>query len=426
MAQKRRSPPKKKFVSDSSDSDSCPNSPVSINSEDEVETSTMQEWSTLWLAQQGAAAQDNWTLGAPKFKFCKKRKEYFTDRFDVIWYKAPYKYNALLNFTHNATLDRSPLVQASLSIIFEDGTPIDVNTDDGLPSISKTESIFRARQTGTVGGREVKLGPFQFNVCSYKYDSKRFRLVLNFYLVESENGNDIKEADLQDDNVGANFVHMCTMTSPAFLIKAKKPIAKPGIKSKKRSLEVEEKPRQAEISLSPVNTASLPSMEINHIPIPASYSNSMQLDISTLSSLPMETQKRFLESQLLSFNSIINNMAQGMGHPPLEAPKKKTRHEARSHNNTSATVIHQLSGYLAPQLCAQPFYYDAPQMVPTYHHQQVMFVEEPFHSLEILNEEESEEDLFNPVDYQQQGIVFDGFDTFPGPQLVDLGNDFFL
>jgi hypothetical protein len=64
----------------------------------------------------------------------------------------------------------------------------------------------------------AKLGPFQFNVCSYKHEGKKFRLVVTVLL-----GN----------------VKCVTFTSPTFIIKAKKPIVKPGIKGKKRKRDEE-------------------------------------------------------------------------------------------------------------------------------------------------------------------------------------------
>jgi len=65
---------------------------------------------------------------------------------------------------------------------------------------------------------QAKLGPFQFNVCSYKHEGKKFRLVVTVLL-----GN----------------VKCVSFTSPTFLIKAKKPIVKPGIKGKKRKRDDE-------------------------------------------------------------------------------------------------------------------------------------------------------------------------------------------
>lgn len=395
MKQRRTSITTKALVKEeSNDSDAYPSSPSSIHSEDELHDISSNEWATEWFSNEGAAAQSNWTLNPPKFKFCKKRKEYFTDKFDSIWYKAPYKYNALLHFTHGQGFEKSPFVQATMTITFEDGTPIDVNADDGLPSITRTESIFRAKPTETAC-REVKLGPFQFNVCSYKYDGKRFRLNLNFYLVQSENGSDIKEADLQESTT--SFVHICSMVSPAFLIKAKKPIAKPGIKSKKRPREAVEEVK-IERSMSP-NSPAQTSMEINHIPIAASYQNAGHFDIKSLASLPLGTQKQIIQSQLLLLNSIL----------PMGPAVKKTKLMMPGYINPQEYVMPSSYSFIDPSVFTTPQVYQ----------QQHQLQQEPFKTMEQLVVEEPDYiDLMTQnLEPNTQGSIFD-LDSYTGPQLA--------
>jgi hypothetical protein len=96
-------------------------------------------------------------------------------------------------------------VMAYLDIVYEDGQ--DVGLKD---SVSKSENYFTTSPTSKY---EVKLGPFQFNVCSYKHDVRKFRLIVYFIVAGNEKPS-------------------CCLISPPFLIKAKKPISKPGIKSK--------------------------------------------------------------------------------------------------------------------------------------------------------------------------------------------------
>lgn len=103
-------------------------------------------------------------------------------------------------------------VMAYLDVTYEDGQKINSKED----VVSKSENYFVA-----ASGKdefEVKLGSFQFNVCSYKHDGRKFRLVVYLYVPGSEHPS-------------------CGMISPPFTIKAKKPISKPGIKSKKRRRE---------------------------------------------------------------------------------------------------------------------------------------------------------------------------------------------
>jgi hypothetical protein len=62
------------------------------------------------------------------------------------------------------------------------------------------------------------LGPFQFNICSYKQEGKKFRLVL--FVSDSEKT-------------------IAFTVSPPFLIRAKKPIIRPGLKRKREEEEDE-------------------------------------------------------------------------------------------------------------------------------------------------------------------------------------------
>jgi hypothetical protein len=103
-------------------------------------------------------------------------------------------------------------VMAYLDVTYEDGQKI--NSKEEV--VSKSENYFVA--TSGKDEFEVKLGSFQFNVCSYKHDGRKFRLVVYLFVPGSEHPS-------------------CGMISPPFTIKAKKPISKPGIKSKKRRRE---------------------------------------------------------------------------------------------------------------------------------------------------------------------------------------------
>jgi len=166
------------------------------------------EWTTHWLEGATKEQKEKWILGIPQFKYCKKRKEFFSEDFFDVWYKAPYKYH--MRLTAKNLGDTS--VMASLDVTYEDGQKI--NSKEEV--VSKTENYFVA--TSGKDEYEVKLGSFQFNVCSYKHDGRKFRLVVYLYVPGSDHPS-------------------CGMVSPPFTIKAKKPISKPGIKSKKRRRE---------------------------------------------------------------------------------------------------------------------------------------------------------------------------------------------
>lgn len=52
---------------------------------------------TLWRVDWNETCQkekETWNLSIPKFKYCKKRKEFFTEDWTDVWYKNPYKYNS--------------------------------------------------------------------------------------------------------------------------------------------------------------------------------------------------------------------------------------------------------------------------------------------------------------------------------------------
>jgi hypothetical protein len=94
------------------------------------------------------------------------------------------------------------------------------------------------------------LGPFQFNICSYKQEGKKFRLVL--FVSDSEKT-------------------IAFTVSPPFLIRAKKPIIRPGLK-RKRDEEEEE------IETRPVISTKLPPFAGNQLaPYPGNQMSPHQL-----------------------------------------------------------------------------------------------------------------------------------------------------
>ncbi|EFC41410.1 predicted protein [Naegleria gruberi] len=186
-------------------------------------------WKVSWTDSN---REREWQLGEfPQFKACKKRKEFFTAQFENIWYKIPYKYHMLMKvksfgkdyITVSQDTNGKPLTKKALSelnknrvkcrveICFEDGSPV-LPSDGQQCCMSNTEHSF--------DGLNLKLGPFQFNICSYKYGYKKFRL--NVILSARANGT-------QDDSE-PTFTDVVTLQSPPFIIKSKKPIARPGAK----------------------------------------------------------------------------------------------------------------------------------------------------------------------------------------------------
>lgn len=54
---------------------------------------TDQVWRMDWN-EKCQKEKETWNVSIPKFKYCKKRKEFFTEDWTETWYKSPYKYNS--------------------------------------------------------------------------------------------------------------------------------------------------------------------------------------------------------------------------------------------------------------------------------------------------------------------------------------------
>lgn len=209
------------------------------------------------VEQQGGI---QFTVEQPQFKFCKKRKEFFSNEYDPIWYKSPYKYNMRMKVTSSKNCltddlftrlvvthdDGSAVKFKGETITFSHGTQNYQQQTLAASSVVKseenqannsTETVTatptptvkrRTKQSAPTRYHELKVGPFQFNVCSYKFDGKKFRLSIHVFQKLSLSATNERQQQERE---------ICVLTSPAFLIKAKKPIAKPGIKSHKRSFD---------------------------------------------------------------------------------------------------------------------------------------------------------------------------------------------
>jgi hypothetical protein len=182
----------------------------SFNIETSIELKP-SKWTTKHLNSNNSTS--NWIFHEPKFKYCKKRKEFFSDEFSETWYKSPYKYHMILE-AENIPND----LKASLEVIYEDSTKIEI--PDALSLLTKT-SFKQSR---------LILEPFQFNICSYKLgkkkkffhifqDGKKFRLQIGIHT---------------ETKLEVNII------SPPFCIKSKKPISKPGSQIQKRKKKFEE------------------------------------------------------------------------------------------------------------------------------------------------------------------------------------------
>lgn len=166
-------------------------------------------------------------VSTPRFKGCKLKKETFSDQFNDIWYKAPYKYQLQIE-----TGEKVDNLKATIELVYEDLSKI----------ISKQDLI--TQHDGLFEGNIVAIGPFQFNCCSYKQENRKFRL-----LITLNNGSPL-----------------CALFSPAFTIKAKKPIIRPGIKRKhdeEEEVPNKEKKEKLEHSVAPNQSKNMDSLDFD-------------------------------------------------------------------------------------------------------------------------------------------------------------------
>lgn len=217
---------------------------------------TQQGWIIQWFNEQ---KRDKWKIGTPQFKYCKKRKDQYTSQFPlgcfsllkiifnnlIVWYKAPYKYHCHLE-VENMSPDENVISYIDLN--YEDGQKI-IDAKHGS-AISKNENYFIHHHIQTSSPlirkfkSEVTLGPFQFNICSYKQDGRKFRMLIFLY-VPFILGGIPQQPGVQT---------ICCLISPPFIIRAKKPIVQPGIKktvAKRKKQDETNQPKKKKRSKSP-------------------------------------------------------------------------------------------------------------------------------------------------------------------------------
>lgn len=171
-------------------------------------------WKTYFYDQARAAT---WKLQTPQFKQCKKKKEFYTESFEGLWYKHPYKYDMVLR---SSNIDDNVL--AHIKLLYADTLDI-VKPLNNKPTITKNENFFHP--THNEHEQEVHVGPFQFQVCSYKLDNRD--VCLGVYLM------------LPPDHGSVESKVVCILVSPRFTIRSKKPVQQKN-KRKRKAMEEED------------------------------------------------------------------------------------------------------------------------------------------------------------------------------------------
>jgi len=224
-------------------------------------------WVAQWFNEE---KRQKWKLKVPQFKYCKKRKEHFDKSFPDTWYKAPYKYHMHLEI---GNMLREENVMANIDLHYEDGQKVvnqkskegkkgkkkkkssegseEATEDDDKktdPVITNNESYFNFQ---TAAKSTVTIGPFMYNICSYKQDGKKFRMVVHLYILTNSTPYHPFQQQPQPADTASNAVLCCCLISPSFTIRAKKPIVKPGIKSKRKKGEEDESDDEMDAPPSP-------------------------------------------------------------------------------------------------------------------------------------------------------------------------------
>lgn len=186
-----------------------------------------QGWRVQWFNTE---KQQKWKIRSPpNFKECKKRKEFFSEEFSEIWYKSPFKYHMHLEVEN---MSQDDYVLAYVDLHYEDGQKIVDHSASKTGVISKNEKYFVHHMPVLPSQKmrsEVTIGPYTFNICSYKQDGRKFRMMV--YLLKIPNNRPaITSVDQLSSQQIANYLITC-LISPPFIIRAKKP---GGIRLKKK------------------------------------------------------------------------------------------------------------------------------------------------------------------------------------------------
>eukprot|EP00761_Pharyngomonas_kirbyi_P011328 gb/GECH01011353.1/.p1 GENE.gb/GECH01011353.1/~~gb/GECH01011353.1/.p1 ORF type:complete len:376 (+),score=116.54 gb/GECH01011353.1/:1-1128(+) len=242
-------------------------------------------WKVYFYDQPRA---QTWQLQTPQFKQCKKKKEFYSDKFENLWYKHPYKYDMLLRATN---IDDNVL--AHIKLLYADTLDI-VKPLNSKPTITKNENFFHPTQNDSE--QEVHVGPFQYQVCSYKLDNRD--VCLGVYLMLPP------ELGSVDSKVVAILV------SPRFTVRSKKPVQQ----KNKRKRKAEE---ECDLSLDIPATKKLKAEEQEPS---LSELMSQQIDnnpnaFNSIASLFPQQQQQQTQQQQQSQSQQIHNNSEQNGFP---------------------------------------------------------------------------------------------------------------
>jgi len=202
----------------------CLNPPSYVAVESLSNTGDSHQWIAHWYE---VGYRSRWNISAPQFKNCKAKVEEFDESFSNTWYKAPYKYHMLLDMEGVNPRDN---IVATLTLAFENGEelPLDaVSHNSAMVALAH----FPNDHDDTIDEEsrfQSTVGPFQFNVCSYKEEGRRFRMKIT----------------LADDNV-----RIAELISSPFVIRAKKPVGRRRKRANSPDLEQAQATKKQRVAL---------------------------------------------------------------------------------------------------------------------------------------------------------------------------------
>lgn len=250
-------------------------------------------WKVYFYDQPRAQA---WNLQTPQFKQCKKKKEFYSDAFENLWYKHPYKYDMLLRA---ANIDDNVL--AHIKLLYADTLDI-VKPLNSKPTITKNENFFHPTQHENE--QEVHVGPFQYQVCSYKLDNRD--VCLGVYLM------------LPPELGSVESKVVAILVSPRFTIRSKKPVQQKN--KRKRKLE-----------------------EVNDLSVDIPSAKKFKLEDSSLNNI-MADQFDNNPDAFSSLASLFQSSAQ---------PQSQPQQTQQTQPNTSHHEYSNQSSYISHN-CAEP------------------------------------------------------------------------
>lgn len=303
-------------------------------------------------------------------KECKKRKEFYEVAMPSLLYKNPYKLHMRAKWING--MHRPADMNIRFSVVFEDMTPIPI---EQMPFLEVSEErkghlvVFRNEEY-------IEVKSFWFNVTSYHNKGRRFKLIVELF------------HELTDEVAVRYF-------SQPLVIRAKRPIVKPG--SRKRKADFEEPETRKRQSLTELSD----SVDISSSDSSSSTPAQSQYQIHTDTAPYLNT---FVPSTSASENTIIQDQNSNMhlfsskatsstaGAPLHVVVPKSEKADNVLQNHFSGQV---LGGEVTPSLTPSVFQKDMDFSTP-----------QTLENLNLFDELKTESMSVKPADYNANPYAF--------------------